>query len=57
MDGIMENNVVYKTGKLVGKKYKSGMEFSFELAIPTIPKEKYALLLEHDGLILNICLR
>ena len=53
----MENNLVYKTGNLTGKKYKSGMEFSFELAIPTIPKEKYALLLEHDGLILNICLR
>lgn len=46
----MENNLVYKTGNLTGKKYKSGMEFSFELAIPTIPKEKYALLLEHDGL-------
>lgn len=43
-------NIIYKNGTLTGKEYKSGMTFSFRLAIPNVSCEKYALLLEHDGL-------
>ena len=35
---------------MISKKYKAGMEFCFQLAIPTKKVKKYALLLEHDGL-------
>ena len=42
--------IIYKSGCIVSKKYKAGMEFCFQLAIPAKRIEKYALLLEHDGL-------
>lgn len=36
------------TGALTGKKYKSGMNFEFFLAIPCVEAENFALLIEHD---------
>ena len=46
----MNDNIKIIKGNIVGEKYKSGMEFSFELAIPMVNCDKYALLLEHDRL-------
>ncbi len=46
----MDNRIIYKKGSLVGKRYKSGMTFSFEIAVPSEECDKYALLLDHDGL-------
>ena len=37
-------------GALVGDKFKCGMKFVFSVAIPAVQCEKYALLVEHDGL-------
>lgn len=37
-------------GSLTGKKYKPGMLFKFELAIPMAGAEKFAMLVDHDGL-------
>lgn len=42
--------IIYKKGRIIGKKNKRGMEFEFEIAIPTHKCDRYALLLEHDGL-------
>ena len=46
----MNDKIMYKNGCVIGKKYKCGMEFSFDLAIPTAQQNEYALLLENDGL-------
>lgn len=46
----MESEITYKHGYIIGKKYKSGMEFAFDIAIPSKKCSEYALLLDHDGL-------
>ena len=35
--------------RIVGEKYKPGIEFTFKLAIPCIEQNEYALLVDHDG--------
>lgn len=40
----------YVNGSLTGKKYKPGMVFDFDLAIPCVEVGEFALLVEHDGL-------
>ena len=42
--------IIYKSRCIISKEYKAGMEFCFQLAIPAKRIERYALLLEHDGL-------
>lgn len=48
--GFIMEKIIYKSGCIISKKYKPGMEFCFQLSIPTKKVEKYALLIEHDGL-------
>ena len=42
--------ITYIEGIYVGQRFKPGIRFPFQIAVPVLEAEEYAVLVEHDGL-------
>ncbi len=41
--------LTYIEGNLVGRTYKPGVDYAYQIAVPKVECEEFALLIEHDG--------